>query len=75
MGIQYRNCQRNCKRSITKKWQKVQNGTFVKVCDDILGTDNVGQLLLACRSGDLQPHYGNGVFGNLHLLALDNTKR
>ena len=24
---------------------------------------------------DLQPHYGNGVFGNVYLLALDNTKR
>ena len=23
----------------------------------------------------LQPHYGNGVFGNFYLLALDNTKR
>ena len=23
----------------------------------------------------LQPHYGNGVFGNVYLLALDNTKR
>ena len=24
---------------------------------------------------DLQPNYGNGVFGNVYLLALDNTKR
>ena len=24
---------------------------------------------------DLQPHYGNGVFDNVYLLALDNTKR
>ena len=24
---------------------------------------------------DLQPHYGSGVFGNVYLLALDNTKR
>ena len=24
---------------------------------------------------DLQPHYGNGVFGNVYLLTLDNTKR
>ena len=23
----------------------------------------------------LQPHYGNGVFGNVYLLTLDNTKR
>ena len=23
----------------------------------------------------LQPHYGNGVFGNVYLLALDNTNR
>ena len=23
---------------------------------------------------DLQPHYVNGVFGNVYLLALDNTK-
>jgi hypothetical protein len=23
----------------------------------------------------LQPHYGNEVFGNVYLLALDNTKR
>ena len=23
----------------------------------------------------LQPHYGNGVFGNVYLLDLDNTKR
>ena len=26
-------------------------------------------------SSDLQPHYGNGVFNNVYLLALDNTKR
>ena len=24
---------------------------------------------------DLQPHYSNGVFGNVYLLALHNTKR
>ena len=24
---------------------------------------------------DLQQHYGNGVFGNVYLLAFDNTKR
>ena len=24
---------------------------------------------------DLQPHYGNGVFGNVYNLALDDTKR
>jgi hypothetical protein len=24
---------------------------------------------------DLQPHYGNGVFGNVYLLNLDNTKK
>jgi hypothetical protein len=24
---------------------------------------------------DLQPHYVNGVFGNVYLLALDNSKR
>ena len=24
---------------------------------------------------DLQPHYCNGVFGSVYLLALDNTKR
>ena len=24
---------------------------------------------------DLQPHYNNGVFDNVYLLALDNTKR
>jgi hypothetical protein len=24
---------------------------------------------------DLQPHYGNGVLGNVYLLDLDNTKR
>ena len=23
----------------------------------------------------LQSHYGNGVFGNVYLIALDNTKR
>ena len=23
---------------------------------------------------DLQPHYGNGIFGNVYLLSLDNTK-
>ena len=23
----------------------------------------------------LQPHYGNGGFGNVYLLALDNTKK
>ena len=24
---------------------------------------------------DLQPHYGNGFFGNVYLLFLDNAKR
>ena len=31
--------------------------------------------LLNLALSDLQPLYGNGVFGNVYLLALDNTKR
>ena len=32
------------------------------------------QLGLISAPSDLQPHYGNEVFGNVHLLALDNTR-
>ena len=27
-----------------------------------------------CALNDLQPHYDNRVFGNVYILALDNTK-
>ena len=29
--------------------------------------------IIPCAPSDLQPIYGNGVFGNVYLLALDNT--
>ena len=32
-------------------------------------------LLGSQAPSDLHPHYGNGVFSDLYLLALDNTKR
>jgi hypothetical protein len=35
---------------------------------EIIGTTNIAL-------SDLQPRYGNGVFVNVYLLALDNTKR
>ena len=31
-------------------------------------------ILKAHATSDLQPHYDNGVFGNIYLLALDITK-
>ena len=38
--------------------------------------DTVKSRVLACLvSMYLQPHFCNGVFGNVYLLALDNTKR
>ena len=35
------------------------------------------KFILVCRMApsDLQPRYGNGVFYNIYLLALDSTKR
>ena len=36
-----------------------------------LGLWRIGEI----APNDLQPHYGNGFFGNVYLLALANTNR
>jgi hypothetical protein len=55
---------------------------FHRTCDDLpelrkkeKKDRQTDRLIPPLAPSDLQPHYGNGVFGNVYLLALDNTKR
>ena len=65
-------------------WLRLRHGSVViRLLDILNGLSAVAKLIKMQSSHtiyhaptcDLQPHYGNGVFGNVYLLALDNTKR
>ena len=42
---------------------------------DIFKIADVIKKISNTASSDLQPYYGNGVFSNVYLLALDDTKK
>ena len=51
-----------------------QEWVFEK-CSPVELVRKINNFVIAQAPSDLQPHYGNGVFDNVHLLPLDNTKR
>ena len=65
-------------------WLRLRHGSVViRLLDILTGLSAVAKLIKMQSSHtiyhaptcDLQPHYGNGVFGNVYLLAIDNTIR
>jgi hypothetical protein len=53
----------------------VSSESWKKTSSELICTRLYQSQIVAKAPCDLQPHYGNGVFGNVYILALDNTKR
>jgi hypothetical protein len=55
--------------------QSLQKNTFEKLYLKLYLNVHLGRKIRLQAPSDLQPHYGNEVFGNVYLLLLDNIER